>query len=99
MRFWILALVGSWILDLLAVARLSDHERDLEILILRHQIGVLGRNVKRPSVSRLEKLTLALLANRLKARANLSRRQLRQSVLIFTPEIVLGWHRTLVRRR
>ena len=99
MRFWILTLVVSWILDLLAAVRWSDHEKDLEILILRHQIGVLGRDVKRPSVARLEKLTLALQANRLKDRANLSRRQLRQSVLIFTPETFLGWHRTLVRRK
>ena len=60
-----LLILGSWLLDLLAVLSRSDHDKDLELLILRHQIGILKRNTKRPRVSRLEKLSLVLLANRL----------------------------------
>jgi hypothetical protein len=66
MFFWTLAVVGSWLLDFLAVLRLTNSEKDLELLILHHQIGILERNVKRPHISKLEKLSLALLARKLK---------------------------------
>ena len=98
MLFWTLSVIGSWLVDLVAVLSRSDHEKDLEILILRHQIGILQRNVKRPKVSRLERLFLAVLADRLQKRTGVSRRQLKESVLIFTPRTVLRWHAELVRR-
>ena len=63
MLFWKLAIVGSWLLDLLAMLRRSDHEKDLEILILQHQIAILKCNVKRPHVFRSDKLLFALPAN------------------------------------
>jgi putative transposase len=99
MFFWKLAIVGSWLLDLLAVLSRSDHEKDLEILILRHQVSILKRNVKRPHVSRSEKLLFALLADRLRDCSCVSRRQLSRSCLIFTPRTVLRWHEELVRRK
>ena len=37
MFFWTLSVIGSWLFDILAVARLTDSEKDLELLILRHQ--------------------------------------------------------------
>lgn len=61
-----MAIVFSWLLDLLAVLRLTDSDKDLELLILRYQIGILERQVHRPRVSRLEKLSLALIAYKLK---------------------------------
>ena len=86
-------------LDILALVHLTDSEKDLELLILRHQVSILKRLVKHPRVSRLEKLSLAVITDKLKQRAGRSRRQLAQSILIFTPETVLGWHRELVRRK
>ena len=99
MIFLKLAIVGSWLLDLLAVLSRSDHEKDLEILILRHQIGIPKRNVKRPHVFSLEKLVLALLADRLRNRSRKSRQQLRRYCLIFTPRTLLRWHQELVRQK
>ena len=99
MFFWTLSVIGSWLLDILAIARLTDSEKDLELLILRHQVGILERQVKRTRVSRLEKLSLAVIADKLKQRAGRSRQLLTQSILIFKPETVLGWHRELVRRK
>jgi hypothetical protein len=69
MFFWTLSVIGSWLLDILAIVRLTDSEKDLELLILRHQISILERQVKRPRISRLEKLSLAVIANKLKQRA------------------------------
>ena len=63
MFFWTLSVIGSWLLDIPAVARLTDSEKDLELLILRHQINILERQVKRPHISRLEKRSLAVGAN------------------------------------
>ena len=99
MFFWTLSVIASWLLDILAITRLTDSEKDLELLILRHQVSILERQVKRPRVSRLEKLSLAVIANKLKQRAGHSRQQLTQSILIFKPETVLGWHRELVKRK
>jgi putative transposase len=99
MLFRTLFILGSWLLDLLAVLSRSDHDKDLELLILRHQIGILNRNVKRPKVSRLEKLSLALLTHKLQGRTKAPYRELRRSLLIFTPRTVLGWHKELVRRK
>ncbi len=97
--FWTLSVIGSWLLDIIAIVRLTDSEKDLELLILRHQINILERQVKRPRLSRLERLSLAVIANKLKQRADRTRQQLAQSILIFKPETVLGWHRELVRRK
>ena len=99
MFFWTLAVISSWLLDIFAIVRLTDSEKDLELLIPRHQINILERQVNRPRVTRLERLSLAVIANKLKQRADRTHRQLAQSILIFKPETVLGWHRQLVRRK
>ena len=52
---------------------------------------------RRPS--RWEKLTLAVLTSKLKAVATRARCLWRPSLLLFTPETVLRWHRDLVRRK
>jgi hypothetical protein len=91
--------IVAWLLDIFTIAGLANSEKDLELLILRHQINILERQVKHPRVSRLEKLSLAMTVNKLRKRAGRSRQQLTRSVLIFKPETVLGWHRELVRRK
>ena len=73
---------------------------DLEILVLRQQLRVLQHTqgpARRPS--RWEKLTLAVLTSKLKAVATRARCPWRPSLLLFTPETVLRWHRDLVRRK
>ncbi len=99
--FWsIVALVFSVLLDLFRLGRLSDREKDLEILILRHQLDILERKRTHPiKVSNAEKLTLAVLTNKLKTMGNRSASQLRNVLRIFQPETVFKWHRELVRRK
>lgn len=98
--FWALTLIGSWLLDLLAILRLADSDKDLELLLLRRQIRILERHAgNSPRLSRWEKLSLAVLVHKLKERTGITRRQLGQSVFIFTPATILRWHRELVRRK
>ena len=66
--FWsIVALVFSVLLDLFDLRSLSDREKDLEILILRHQLDIMERKRTQPiRISKAEKLILAVLTNKLK---------------------------------
>ena len=89
MFFWALSVIVSWLLDIFAIAGLADSEKDLELLILRHQINILERRINRPRVSRLEKLSLAVTANKPKQRAGRSRQQLTRSILVFKPETLM----------
>jgi len=75
-------------IQLLALLARGDVAKDLEILVLRHQLAVLRRQVPRP---RLEPTDRALLAavSRLLPRA-------RWSCFLVQPETLLRWHRRLV---
>ncbi len=82
-------------LDVLGVLSQSEQERTIEVLVLRQQLRIVERKQRRaPRVSRWEKLTLAVLAARLKGRDRLT-----DVMLLFKPETVLKWHRELVRRK
>ena len=76
----------------LALLARSDCAKDAEILILRHQVAVLQRQVKTPRLSWADRAVLAALA-RLPPGSRL--RQLR---LIVCPRTQLRWHADLVRR-
>jgi hypothetical protein len=91
LRFAYLAVlrVFGW---LVLLAR-SDRAKDAEILILRHQVAVLQRQVKTQRLSWADRAVLAALA-RLPPRG-----QLRQLRLIISPRTLLRWHADLVRRR
>src|SRR6201997_2887192 len=77
----------------LALLARSDRAKDAEILILRHQVAVLQRQVKTPKLSWADRAVLAALARAL------SGNQLRQLRLIVSPRTLLRWHADLVRRR
>jgi hypothetical protein len=66
-------------------------DRELEILVLRHQVKVLKRKAGRPRLRRRDRLFLA-------AAARLLPRE-RWSCFIVTPATLLGWHRELVKRK
>jgi hypothetical protein len=75
-------------IQLLALLARGDAAKDLEILVLRHQLTVLRRQVQRP---RLEPTDRALLAaiSRMLPRS-------RWSCFLVTPQTLLRWHRRLV---
>src|SRR5215472_5668180 len=88
----------SVIIDLLSMLGRSERENDLEIVLLRQQIRILQRTRARPPrLSWWEKLPLVLLASKLLQGTTTARARLSQSLLVFTPETVLRWHRELGR--
>ncbi len=99
MFYSVLTHILSFLLDLTVTARMSEHQKDLELLLLRQQLRILQRTRKRPPrLSRGEKLTLALLAATFIHRAGGTRIALADMVLMFKPDTLLKWHRELVRR-
>lgn len=88
------------LLELVRISRLSDHDKDIEILILRYQLGIADRKLNRTiKPERVEKLTLAVLAARLKRRTNRTTNQLRHTLRLFSPRTVIRWHNELVKRK
>ncbi len=97
--FWfVLAHLVAFLVDLTLGLWRRDREKDLQILVLRHQVRLPQRQRPRPSrLTRGEKLTLAVLAAALARLTSGPRRQLDQYLLLFTPDTILQWHRALVR--
>ncbi|HEY2763017.1 MAG TPA: helix-turn-helix domain-containing protein [Pseudonocardiaceae bacterium] len=71
---------------------MSSAEKDIEILTLRHQLAVLQRRTSRPRFNPADRAFLAALLQRF------PRPTLRQLHLIVSPDTILRWHRTLLRR-
>jgi hypothetical protein len=71
--------------------RRSEVAKDVELLVLRHQLAVLGRQQKRPALRPADRAFLVALARVLPQR--------RRHELIVTPQTFLRWHRELVRRK
>ena len=100
MLWFVVMHLFSTLLDLIRIGRLSEHEKDLEILLLRQQLGIAERKLHKPvRPSRVERLTLAVVTTKLKSSSIRTVEQLRQIIRIFQPETVLGWHRQLVKRK
>ncbi len=78
------------LLDLVDV-RLRVHDREAELLLLRHQLRVVRRQVKRPQLNMADRTIMAALSQRVSRAALIG--------MLVQPETVLGWHRELVRRR
>ena len=90
------------LLDLLATRHLSDQHKDIEILLLRHQLRILQRKLpssRAPRISVWEKGILALLAAQLRICSERTGRRRDEALLLFKPDTVLPWHRELVRRK
>lgn len=81
--------VFSW----LALLARSDRVKDAEFLIRGHQVAVLQRQVKTPSLTWADRTVLAALARLLPSG------HLRQLRLIISPRTLLRWRAELVRRR
>jgi hypothetical protein len=98
--FWsVMAHPVTLLIDLGTARRPPEDAKDLEILLLRHQLRVLQRRLPQPRLARWERLTLALLATKLRRLPAGARRLWTRSLVLVTPETVLRWHRDLVRRK
>src|SRR6266542_4391428 len=71
--------------------RRSEFAKDVELLVLRHQLLVLRRQQPRPSFRAADRAFLAALSRMLQPRG--------RHGLIVTPQTLLRWHRELVRRK
>ncbi|MDT5026900.1 MAG: hypothetical protein QOE61_3326 [Micromonosporaceae bacterium] len=82
-------------LTLLRLLPMSDWDKDTEILVLRHQIAVLQRQLgaQKPRFDPSDRALLAALLHRL------PKEVLRRLRLLVRPDTVLRWHRNLIARR
>jgi hypothetical protein len=77
-------------LELVALRFRTVEDKDIEILVLRHQLSVLRRQVDRPAFDHADRAILSALA------AVLPRG--RWGVFLVQPTTLLAWHRRLVAR-
>ena len=69
----------------------SDTSKEIEILVLRHQLAVLQRRMPHRRMSWTDRGVIAALARLLPVR--------RRHGMLVTPSTILRWHRQLVARR
>jgi putative transposase len=90
--FWSLCYLAlRCMLQLVLLRRRSDDFKELEIVVLRHELSVLRRQARRPQLTSSDRVLLAA-ASRLLPRSSW------RSFLV-TPATLLRWHRRLVARR
>jgi putative transposase len=98
---WFMVLqVVSTLVELIQLRRTSARDKELEILLLRRQLAIYERKHCQPMrLTRGEKLTLVVLAVRLKATTGRTIKQLGDVIRIVKPRTVFRWHRELARRK
>ena len=79
------------VLEVVRVHWSDTAAKDAEILVLRHQLAVLRRQVARAALQAADRAVLAGLSRLLSP--------LRRGHFFVQPEILLRWHRDLVPRR
>ncbi len=72
-------------------SRRGLHVKDIELLVLRHELEILRRQVARPKLGMVDRALLAAAACHLPRSS--------RGLLLVTPRTLLRWHRALVRRK
>ena len=84
-------LVVRKLLALVVITGRSERSKELEILVLRHELGLLRRQSGRPRLEPADRALLAALSRLLPRRV--------WPAFSVKPETLLRWHRQLVARR
>jgi putative transposase len=79
------------LLELVVLIGRRDRAKELEILVLRHELSILRRQVGQPRFELHDRLLLAALSRVLPRRS--------WNAFLVRPETLLHWHRRLVARR
>jgi putative transposase len=91
MVFSFLYLAVRALLGALVRSRRGLHVKDIELLVLRHELEILRRQVARPKLGAADRALLAAVA------CHLPRSSF--GALVATPRTLFRWHRALVRRK
>jgi putative transposase len=78
------------VLGLLVLRGRSQRSKDMELVVLRHEVQILRRQVRRPELQPADRAFLAAASQVLERR--------RWGSLVVTPATLLRWHRRLVAR-
>src|ERR671916_444120 len=89
--FSLVYLLARRLVELLVLRARTDVSKDVEILVLRHEVSVLRRQVSRPRPRLADRAVLAALSAALP--------RVRWPVFFVQPKTLLRWHRELVARK
>ena len=78
------------VLQMLTQLARDDGAKDVELLVLRHQVAVLRRQVTRPKLEPADRVVLAALSRLLP--------RTRWPIFFVSPATLLPWHRQLIAR-
>jgi putative transposase len=87
----LLYLIFRQVLGLILLIGRTSAAKDIELLVLRHEVAVLRRTNPRPRMDWADRAIFAALVRRLPRALGCHR--------LVTPDTILRWHRRLVRRR
>jgi hypothetical protein len=91
MAFSFLYLAVRALLGALLRSRRGLHVKDIELLVLRHELEILRRQVARPKLGMVDRAPLAAVACHLPRSSGGAR--------LVSPRTLLRWHQALVRRK
>jgi putative transposase len=91
MALTLLYLIACRLFAVVVLLFRSSGSKELEIVVLRHELSILRRQTKRPQLREADRALLAALSRALPRRS--------WSVFVVSPRTLLRWHQRLIARR